>query len=525
MDRKNIPVISNENNKIPFAKKIKQFFARRFEPKKLDEIIGKMGTVDYFDVSSVSAFELRVSDKINENPNGTVILLDINDLFIANKALGKERANLDIKEIIDGIKSKFEEHKIEGYEICKMGDEISLFIPNKNKEENKEFIDEISQIKTEHNLTFSLGASDNLEEGFYPSFKKAEEIMHKNKDESKLKKLFSVCGTNIDLIINHLCNVNISKARISVEKLHDVNKTDFFNNYERFINDISIERIIENVTNTDKEKDKLPDSERNFGVLKEKYRLEAFNKFGNDANEILIDKYITAKMYSRSHINGAMSDEYYKKMKLSSTVKDYPMQLTYVNLSGVKEVNDKMGYKKGDEEIEKSIMYIKKGLHLAKIDSDIVMNSYGDIYMVSEIQNDMNNEKLVKHLSRYNGELKILSDIQFESNEEVKQNTPEQRMDTLIEKAKDDIEKSSLLYKINSPEKLESILTGIYKELVKTGMIGTFSSISKNTFEFINEKITNEFKNILYEDNNPKRKKTERIEEREKNTKEIDIIR
>lgn len=82
---------------------IRKYLSKISDTSKNKKIIDNLMYIKEYGVLSMPAFRLLVDEEINKNPNGAIIMADINDLFVTNKFRGKDKVNKMIKRIINKI--------------------------------------------------------------------------------------------------------------------------------------------------------------------------------------------------------------------------------------------------------------------------------------------------------------------------------------------------------------------------------------------------------------------------------------
>lgn len=486
--------------KISIFEKIKNNINLKKEMKKSNLIIDKLSKVKEYDVLSMQAFKQVVSSKIKENKNGILIMSDINNLYEANKYSSKKVVNEDIKIMISKMKEQIGEKDIKDFDMGKLGDEIYLYLPNVDVEKSEQLMSEFRDIKV-NLLSLSCGLSSNLEAGIEKAMEEADSQMYENKLQYKYNKLKEFCCGSVDKVIDYCIEKELSKSRIDLNELRDKSeRMEFVNIYDRVVNNISLDKILnENVT------EKVNEDKFNENIKpEEKYLLEVKTKFGNVSKE-LTEKYVLAQCLSRGPTEGTISHEYFENFEKEILKGKKNMSFLSIDISGLKFVNDEYGHNEGDKEIEKVLQNFNDSIKKSgvKTYTDIVVKGAGNAFVVLEECKKDKGQKIIEDISNLDSKLDVISIIKGKEDIEINKDLKDgigifQELRNISEK---DLDKKSFERKITDEKNIERLISGIYKTIFDNEIIsGAINNDPKNK-ELIVDNIYNKFTKIVMESN------------------------
>lgn len=480
-----------------------------FNLRKYNRIINKFSIINEYKVLCIPAFKIIVDEKINNNPNGAIIISDINDLFAANEFRGKETVNKMIKNFISQIKLLIEKNGFKDYNIAKMGDEIYVYIANINNNKMEYIIKSIDKIFIDE-LTLSSGGSNNLANGFINALEEADKKMNENKTKFKNKRLKRIFGNDYREIINNILELYLNKMRISLEKLSEYDKIVLKDTFK-----IAMKEFLTD-TNGIINEDKIDKSINIFELLKSQYIEEAKKLYGN--NNKMIQKHALYNMLLYCHIKGIVSSEIFRKLKYKQVLKNLKkdknnneFSIIGFKISGLKPINDICGHEEGNKAIVEALSHFKSTLNEneIKVFSDIISKSNGDSYVITEKLTNEKHQILIALLNNYSNfnspyNFSILSTNIYGKKENLNNANFIKYIDSLILKIEFSLENQTFIKKIKSIPDMKNAIRGIYNQIISFDDIG-FVSFDKNTNkEEIIEIIKKEFENYVNNSSNNK---------------------
>lgn len=505
MENNNLPKISKERSKV--FNTVKRYIDKLSTKSNNKQIIDNFTYIKQYDVLSMPAFRMITNEIISESPNGTIIMADINDLFVANKFRGKEQVNIMLGNMINTIKNTLNESECVNYKIGKMGDEIYIYTPDKNEQEASEIVNKINNIK-ENELTISAGLSSNLSKGLINAINEADKNMTINKSKFKSERLKSICGNNLEKIINNVIENQLDKMRINLDQLKNNNKSDLRNTFDKAVEDLDIEEII---LNMDKPKKlDLSDEEDTFEKLKKKYNDEATLIYGN--NPKLINEYVLASMISKHPVENVVNSEFfqaleykkvYKRIKKDKNINNF--NILAMDLSGLKVINDTLGHEEGDKAIADALEYIKTTLKENKIKtySDIIAKSAGDSYVLIEEINDDSKDNILTNIHKYGTSedskynMSIICSTQSIDKKDLNKSNFINIINSNLIKVEDDLQKQSFDKKLKNVDEIKNSIKKIYQQIINMDDIQLLLRENLNQNVNILDMIKTEFKNCI----------------------------
>jgi len=505
MSSNSISSILKNNNKL--LNIIKKYIYKLSNKSDNREIIDNFTYIKQYDVLSMPAFKMIVDEMIQKSSKGSIIMSDINDLFVANKFRGKEKVNGMIKNIINTMKTTLDESQCSNYKMGKMGDEIYIYMPDKNEKETNIIVEKLDNIR-ENELTISLGASSNLSNGMINAINEADKKMSINKSKFKNKRLKSICGNDLEKIIDNVVETQLDKMRIDLEKLKNNNKPDLRNTFDKAIGQLNIKEIILDMSRKAKIKPLI--QENNFNKLKDKYTNEAKLLHGENAN--LINEYVFAKMLSKHPVEGVISSEFfqglgYKKVykNIKKDKKSKAFDVLAIDLSGLKPINDTLGHEEGDNAICDALKHFKKTLKSSKVKmySDIIAKGGGNSYVLieqldSNSKNDILNEIKkygISKDSKYN--MSIISSIQTIDKNGLNKSNFLRNINDNLTNAEDSLQNQSFDRKLKDVEEIKNSIKTIYQKVVNMDDIQLVSADSMGRKEEVLEMVKTGFENCI----------------------------
>ncbi len=464
------------------------------------KIIEKLEKNKEYGTYSMPAFIQYASKEIQNGSKGTLFSLDINDLYLANKAAKDNRAlvNKDIKSLIDDIV----EIMPNAY-IAKGGDEVIIFDTETiDKEDAEEKNNKIKNLKRGI-LTFSSGFTTDIDSGLENALKKADEEMYKNKGETKLAKMEAACGGSIDKLIEYIVAGKLDKCRTNVDSIKKRSKrTEFSNNYDAAMSGTDIDKIIEECNNTQNMAD--PIEEDKYQKRMEKYRNDFIRKY-NNTNEQEIESYVLSKMLNEGNFEGTISNEYFQQFEKSKIEKMQDYELISVDVSGLKYVNDTFGHVEGDKQLQEFMNKFQSVLSENDIQtlSSIVVKGAGNCFVPIKKLSPEKKEQLMKSIhditAGVDEEKKLYLQCDIIGKDSINKNIDKGKdgFDVLLSKVEKNLLDKSLNAKITSPEQIKRLIKEMYFSVYDNDIIKAAIKDGKISKDQIREKIDSTFKDIV----------------------------
>lgn len=480
--------------------------------KKNRKIIKKFSYIKEYDVLSFEAFRSAVMQKISKNSNGTIIMSDINDLYQANKNRGKKQVNSMIKRMINAMKYDVKSYKIDNYLLGKMGDELYLYVSDKSKDSCHNLIEDLKKISV-HELSLSVGASDNLKDGIDSALIQSEQEMSEYKKKFKTEKVKRVYGKNIDNIIDCVVSTQLEKMRINLKKLNGNDISNLRQTFDKAMSEIDMGKIIED---TLKEEQMIKEygQQKIKGITQkqeERYRKEAYYIYGSKVSGSQIEKYVLSQIISRHRVNGAQNFTYFEGEGYKDTEKQImkdrksdSFDMLIANISGLKKINDTYGHDAGDLAINDSIKYIQQVLKDQNVSaySDIVVRG-GDMFFVlipdlSFSQKSALSKDLLKYeqKSQDGKKISIISSFQRIDKKKIKNNFIDV-INSNIDKSEVMLEQKGFSKKINNVEDMKFGIEKMYQRLIEFDDIQILCNADSNIKNFVLDKINDGFSRVL----------------------------
>lgn len=523
---------SNTKDLSPTIYNQKSFLSKAFDrfvcSNKTNKILSTLKKNKEYDVLTADAFKYLVDKKTDTNTIGTLLMADINDLYKVNSFYNdKSVVNSMIKELIDGMKNIVESSEIKNYDFGKMGDELFIYIPNHTKCELENVLSEISALSSGP-LTICVGSCDDFKEGFDTCLKKAEVDLSFNKKVFKDNRLLKTCGENVPKLVSKITESQIEKMRISLKSLKDSSKFTLKDNFSKALELIDFKTLHrkpsqKNIDNSEKNqysKENILDS----------YKNEALAIYGPNASEKVVEKYVLSQILSRKPGSGVVQNEYFQSIGYSEYFKNAKaskkddLEVLYTGLSGLKKVNDSLGYEKGDDAIYNSYSYVKSTLEALGITtySDVIAKGSGDSFIITDHITEEKKGDLSKRFSNFKNFSNMshgvsLIPISKSIDKESLQN--EKSFKSAINSSL--LEFDKMLEEICIPQKISDIehmkvaIENIYLQALELSETQGFSK------EDISLTIQTAFKNLLYRENEDlipfEHSKDEKAKEKETN--------
>lgn len=446
---------------------ISNFFQKASEMRKADKIIKKLEMNKEYDVYSVPAFKQKVSKVIDENPNGVLFSIDINNLYEANQNTTKEVVNKDIKSIIDQIKENVNEYsKSENSYIAKLGDEISIYIENMNYEKAEPLLDNLRKIESGA-LSISCGMTSETQNGLSEAMQLADKEMYTDKKRHKYEELVNFCGKDYQKVIEYIMNKRMHAARINLNNIRD-NSTlmKYVNIYDNVISNVNLEELISNINIETAEEQQLD----KYLARTNNYKNEARRKFGKLSPKEE-DKYILSKMLKTGNFENTINNEYFQEFE-KGDLEGKNIQIMAIDISGLKAVNDKYGHEEGDRQIQNVIEEFRNVLDKENIKtlSNIVVKGAGNSFVVIKPLSEKEKANVINSLDSQNTKLDVQCSIK--GYEDLKpDDKKENDLNDILKVAENELEIKSLNKKVTSQENVIRLIQDTYIEIFNNDTI------------------------------------------------------
>lgn len=512
----NLPVRVDRTN---WLSNFKKYINRILYSRKDSEVINKCANIDEYDVLSFEAFKFITQSIASKKDKSTVIMADINDLYQANKNRGKKGVNDLIKNLINDIKSNVEADQNPGYKIGKMGDEIYVYIPDKDIGENAELIERLKGVSSEE-LSISVGACDNCKKDITTALDTADTLMESNKKAYKTNKIKQTFGDDISVMSKHVVERLIEKLRININQLEESNKDDLKNTFNRALKDINPNTLINRLIKEMGKPTNNGNKNEQYDNARLRYQNEAINLYGQDASQELIDNYILSHIIAYHPVEGVSNSRYFRKLGHKETQgyikKDFDM--LFINLSGLKTINDTEGHEAGDAAINKSLEYLKSTLSSMGITqySDIIFNGGGNSYTFLKKLTDEQRQTLTEKLSDFSktkeskGILAIDSIIRTtnknklreEAQKSTDKNTFINFLDKELQRSDEEFDKKGIDRKIKDVGSMKSMIERMCLQLIRSKDANMIYDINDKDYEEIISSLRDGLENVLQNNKN-----------------------
>lgn len=511
MDMNNLPKINKKPNIA------NRFFNQISTKQKNRQIINNFKEIKQYDVLSMPAFRLIVDEMIKKDPNGTLIMTDINDLFVANQNRGKREVNTLIAAIIESTKKELVASNCSNYQMGKMGDEIYIYIQDKNETETADIVNALGKIKKDE-LTMSAGSSSDFSMGLISAMNMADKKMTINKANFKADRLKETCGENLDKIIDIVVSTHIDKMRLNLANLKEANRSDIKNTYTKAVNNLDINQLI-NSSKSKTDQNFSNDKSDSFSNLKRQYYSEAYLMFGD--NEKAIEEYILASIISKHAVPGVISSEFFQGMENKAVAKKVfkdkapSFELFSIDLSGLKAINDTAGHEEGDAAIFDVLEYFNSSLKSLDIKqySDIIAKGGGNSYVFIEKLPEDKKAELQTLLSNYSNQSKynisIMSASKTIEKSEVSKRSFLKVSNSHLTEIETNLQNQSFVRKLNDVGEIQNCIKNIYKQIINLNDIQFLANNTDNLHKNVFERVNSAFKEYIEKERSPEVKSSE----------------
>jgi|GEM_PF-2478584 len=510
MENNNLPMVLNRKNIL--LDTVKRYINKLSNKADNKQIINNFKEIKQYGVLSMPAFRMIVDEMIQKSPEGSVLMADINDLFVANKFRGKEKVNGMIKNIINNMKTTLDENQCPGYKMGKMGDEIYIYMPGKNEQETNVVFNKLKMIK-EDELTISLGYSSNLSKGLICAINEADKKMAVNKSEFKSERLKSICGNDLEKIIDTVVEIQLDKMRIDLQQLKSSNKPDLRNTFDKAIEQLDIDVIISSMD----KKDKIHPTakEDTFDKLKRKYINEGKALYGE--NNELINEHVLANMLSKHPVEGVISSEFFQGLeykKVFNSVKKDKLAKSFdilaIDLSGLKCINDTFGHEEGDNAIFDALQHLQTTLKSknTKMYSNIIAKGGGNSYVLIEKLDSDSKKDILSDIQKYGTDkdskynMSILCSVQNVDKSKMNKSNFLNVVNSNLTKVEENLQHQSFDRKLKDVEEIKNSIKKIYQQVINMDDIQVLSSNNLEHREEVLEMVKTGFENCIHKERN-----------------------
>jgi diguanylate cyclase (GGDEF)-like protein len=510
MENNNLPMALNRKNIL--LDTVKRYINKLANKADNKQIINNFKDIKQYSVLSMPAFRMIVDEMIQKSPEGSIIMADINDLFVANKFRGKEKVNGMIKNIINSVKTTLDENQCQDYKIGKMGDEIYIYVPDKNEEEAKIIFDKLKEIK-ENELTISLGSSSNLSKGLISAINEADKKMTINKSEFKSERLKSICGNDLEKIIDTVVEIQLDKMRIDLQQLKSSNKPDLRNTFDKAIEQLDIDVITSEMNKKDKIKPTA--KEDIFDKLKKKYINEGKALYGE--NSELINEHVLANMLSKHPVEGVINSEFFQGLEYKKAFKSIKkdkaaksFDILAIDLSGLKGINDTYGHEEGDNAIFDALKHLQTTLKHkdTKMYSNIIAKGGGNSYVLIEKLNNESKNEMLSDIQKYGTDkdskynMSIICSIQNVDKSALDKSNFLTVVNNNLTKVEDNLQHQSFDRKLKDVEEIKNSIKKIYQQVINMDDIQVLSANNLEHKEEVLEMVKTGFENCIHKERN-----------------------
>lgn len=505
MASNNLPAIPNRNGIV--LNVVKKYMDKLSSKSNNKKIIANFSHIKQYGVLSMPAFRMISDEMIQKSSKGSIIMADINDLFVANKFRGKEKVNSMIGNMINTIKITLDESECIDYKIGKMGDEIYIYMPDKDEIESNKIVDKLHEIK-ENELTISAGATSDLSKGLINAIAIADEKMVINKSKFKSQRLKNICGNNLEKIISNVVETQLDKMRINLENLKNSNKPDLRNTFDKAISQLDLEEIELNENSSSNLVSS--DKEDTFEKLKQKYTVEAKLIHGNKPQ--LISEHVLANMLSKHPVEDVITSEFFQglgyKNAYKNIIKDRnanDFDILAIDLSGLKVINDTYGHEEGDNAIYDTLEHVKKTLEnkKTKMYSKIIAKGGGNSYVLIEKMNSTMKHEILNEIQKYGTtkdskyNMSIMCSVQSVDKHDINKDNFLKVVNSNLTEVEKDLQNQSFDRKLKDVEEIKSSIKKIYQQVINMDDIQLLLKQNSRQKENILEMIKIGFENCI----------------------------
>lgn len=505
MASNNLPAIPNRNGIV--LNVVKKYMDKLSSKSNNKKIIANFSHIKQYGVLSMPAFRMISDEMIQKSSKGSIIMADINDLFVANKFRGKEKVNSMIGNMINTIKITLDESECIDYKIGKMGDEIYIYMPDKDEIESNKIVDKLHEIK-ENELTISAGATSDLSKGLINAIAIADEKMVINKSKFKSQRLKNICGNNLEKIISNVVETQLDKMRINLENLKNSNKPDLRNTFDKAISQLDLEEIELNENSSSNLVSS--DKEDTFEKLKQKYTVEAKLIHGNKPQ--LISEHVLANMLSKHPVEDVITSEFFQGLGYKNAYKNITkdrnandFDILAIDLSGLKVINDTYGHEEGDNAIYDTLEHVKKTLEnkKTKMYSKIIAKGGGNSYVLIEKMNSTMKHEILNEIQKYGTtkdskyNMSIMCSVQSVDKHDINKDNFLKVVNSNLTEVEKDLQNQSFDRKLKDVEEIKSSIKKIYQQVINMDDIQLLLKQNSRQKENILEMIKIGFENCI----------------------------
>lgn len=369
-------------------------------------------------------FKARVKNELSRKDNlankqdyGTMLMGDFDNLSKYNMAYGERETDIIISKMIRQVRNTLAKQGIERYDLGKLGDEIYIYIPDKNSKANlQELVKKLNSVKVKNieksgkmeklskaKIGASFGSSILSDSNLEQAISNTERQMMKIKQVKKtnaLKKDAKKLKTRDD-IEEYLIGVIDSKLRIDEKILAPIQLQEYRKNIKEALRseyaNIKSERKSEQDNNEDKET--LPSLlELDIENVKDEFRRKYPDITIPDKD---LEVLAISSTLQHTPIQGVDKlNQYFASyyQKIDSTpkkeiVKDLlNTKLMSIELGKIKYINDKYGHTACDARIYDLIKEISNAAKLCNINmkNNLLSNRISTYYMIMDSSTDAN---------------------------------------------------------------------------------------------------------------------------------------
>lgn len=347
------------------------------------------------DIYKKAYFDVVARRKLRENSEATLFFMDFDNLNRANKDFGgdKERVNEFIKAILQDVTEILNfYYSSDQYIISKNGDEVMVWLENNDVEKIKKINEQVNEI-VRLPLSISSGYAVNQENTFEELQEEAEKQMYGRKSEKKLRNMELLYGKDPEQRALYYLERVLDSCRIDVKDLNQAErktlqkalKYQAEKQIENHLSEKQVQEIVYHLTTPLPEPNKMKIQQR-VNQLQE----EASAKYeGSEISEQLIESYVIHEMLSKSE-TGILKKEYFEKIQSQkepeyqqwNTLKE--KEVVFIEVSGVKWVNDHKGHDYCDQQMAKLVEQLKEIIENSNLkgNTSLIENRFSNYYVL-----------------------------------------------------------------------------------------------------------------------------------------------
>lgn len=321
-----------------------------------DKILKRVAIDPEFNVYRFNAFRYVVKELLPNARNPMLFMIDVNNLYALNERLGKEKANVYLRQLITDIR-KTVASKVKNYKIAKLGDEIYIYA--ENCDENKALIieEKISRLIT-NCLTVSAGHSKFTDNIFGTALDVAEADMQAHKKKYKELVLNEVYGNNLPELLKYLITERFSRSRFSLKEMSKEQVICLREGLKNAMRDF-LDRGNREESKSPPPSDEVKKMVEMYTKYIEKCKQKSMKKYGR-----VDENYLLAQLLSGDVEPECVSDAYFQEIMMEEKGEQAFLgkEIILMRISGIKRINDKYGHDVCDKRVRALARRLKEVL-------------------------------------------------------------------------------------------------------------------------------------------------------------------